>query len=186
MKIETVIVDPGHGMGNRERGVYDPGACAGGAQEASIAMDWANELRSILMAKSFKVIRTRRDAADPAPVSRRDDIATSYGGDIMISLHCNSGGGKASGAEVFYRGADDKEMAAKLSAAVARVLGIPDRGPKLEKDSQHKSLAVLEFDKCWLLEIGFIDHAGDRAKMLDPAIRKRACEAIASVILAAA
>jgi N-acetylmuramoyl-L-alanine amidase len=185
MKIETVIVDPGHGMGNRERGVYDPGACSGGAEEASIAMDWGNELRSQLMAKGFKVIRTRRDAKDPAPVSRRDDIAVSYGGDIMISLHCNSGGGKASGAEVFYRGADDKTMAAKLSAAVAEVLGIRDRGAKTEKECQHKSLAVLEFDKCWLIEIGFIDHAGDRAKMLDPTIRKAGCAAIVDVILSA-
>lgn len=186
MNIKTVIIDPGHGMGNRQRGVYDPGACAGGAQEASIAMDWSNELRNQLMAKGFKVIRTRRDAADPAPVSRRDDIAVSYGGDIMLSLHCNAGGGKASGAEVFYRGADDQAMAAKLSAAVAGVLDIRDRGAKTEKDCQHKSLAVMEFDKCWLLEIGFIDHVGDRAKMLDPAIRKAGCQAIVAVILAAA
>jgi N-acetylmuramoyl-L-alanine amidase len=181
----TVILDPGHGMSNRKRGVYDPGACSGGAEEASIAMDWANELRAILRSEGHRVIRTRVDRFDPAPVSRRDDIAHAYKGDIMISLHCNAGGGKASGTEVFYRGSDDKAMATKLSAAVARVLGIPDRGPKLEKDSQHKSLAVLEFDKCWLLEIGFIDHAGDRAKMLDPTLRKRACEAIASAILSA-
>lgn len=185
MKIEVVIVDPGHGMSNRERGVYDPGACSGGEQEASIAMEWGNELRSQLMAKGVKVIRTRRDAKDPAPVSRRDDIAVSYGGDIMISLHCNSGGGKASGAEVFYRGADDNAMAAKLSAAVASVLGIRDRGAKTEKECQHKSLAVMEFDKCWLIELGFIDNAGDRAKLLDPVLRAAGCKAIVDVILAA-
>ena len=181
--IKTIIVDPGHGMSNRERGVYDPGACAGGAQEASIAMDWGNELRAQLVTRGKRVVRTRVDENDPAPVSRRDDIAYSFKGDRMISLHCNSGGGKASGTEVFYRGADDREIATKLSAAVAGVLGVRDRGPKLEKDSQHKSLAVLEFDKCWLLEIGFIDHAGDRAKMLDPVIRKRACAAIIDVLL---
>jgi N-acetylmuramoyl-L-alanine amidase len=185
MKIRTAILDPGHGMSNRRRGEYDPGACAGGAQEASIAMDWANELRSILIARGVKVIRTRRDAKDPAPVSRRDDIAVSYGGDIMLSLHCNSGGGKASGAEVFYRGADDKVMAARLSASVARVLEIRDRGAKTESQSQHSALAVLEFDKCWLIELGFIDHPGDRAKMLDPVLRKKACQAIADVILSA-
>jgi len=181
----TIIIDPGHGMSNKRSGQYDPGACAGGAEEASIAMDWCNELRTILQSKGHRVIRTRIDSHDPCPVWRRDDIARSYKGDIMISLHCNSGGGSASGAEVFYRGSDDKSMAAKISAAVAGALSIRDRGAKTEKESQHASLAVLEFDKCWLLEIGFIDHIGDRTKMIDPAIRKRACEAIASVILSA-
>ena len=104
----------------------------------------------------------------------------------MISLHCNSGGGKASGTEVFYRGANDKALAAKLSAAVASALGIRNRGAKTEKESQHKSLAVLEFDKCWLLEIGFIDHDGDRAKMLDPVMREKVCNVIADVITGAA
>jgi N-acetylmuramoyl-L-alanine amidase len=177
----TIILDPGHGMSNRERGKYDPGACSGGAQEASIAMDWANELRSIILARKHKVVRTRINSKDPAPVSRRDDIAVSYVGDRMLSIHCNSGGG--TGTEVFYRGANDKSMAARLSATVASVMGIRDRGPKLESQSQHSSLAVLEFDKCWLLEIGFIDHAGDRAKMLDPVMRKAACSAIADVLL---
>jgi N-acetylmuramoyl-L-alanine amidase len=145
-------------------------------------MDWANELRSIILARKHKVVRTRINSKDPAPVSRRDDIAVSYGGDRMISLHCNAGGG--TGTEVFYRGADDRALAARLSAAVSSVLGIKDRGAKTESQSQHASLAVLEFDKCWLLEIGFIDHAGDRAKMLDPAIRKEACMAISDVLLA--
>lgn len=181
--MKTIILDPGHGMSNRRRGQYDPGACSGGATEAAIAMDWANELRRILRARKHRVIRTRVDAKDPAPVSRRDDIAVSYGGDLMLSIHCNSSGANASGTEVFYRGTDDREMARKLSAAVSEVLGIRDRGAKTESQSQHSALAVMEFDKCWLLEIGFIDHAGDRAKMLDPLLRKKACEAIADVLL---
>ena len=183
--MSTYIVDPGHGMSNRNRGEYDPGACSGGASEASIVMDWGNELRSILLARKHKVVRTRVNDKDPAPVSRRDDIAVSYGGDLMISLHCNSGGGKASGTEVFYRGTNDRPLAAKLSAAVAEAMGIRDRGAKTEKQSQHKSLAVLEFDKCWLLEIGFIDHSGDREKMLDSVMRKKVCTVIADVITGA-
>lgn len=178
-----IIIDPGHGMSNRHRGMYDTGACDGGATEAAIVMEWANELRGILKAQGHTVIRTRVDAKDPAPVSRRDDIAASYGGEIMISLHCNSGGGKASGTEVFYRGGDDKEKAQKLSVALSSALGIKNRGAKTEKESQHESLAVMEFDKCWLVEIGFIDNAGDRAKMLDPKLRKAGCEALASALV---
>jgi N-acetylmuramoyl-L-alanine amidase len=182
--MKTIIIDPGHGMSNRKRGQYDPGAVAGDVTEADIAMTWANELRSILIARKHRVVRTRVDAKDPAPVWRRDDIAASYGGDIMISLHCNSGQASATGAEVFYRGTDDKPMAERLSAAVATTLGIRNRGAKTEAQSQHASLAVLEFDKCWLIELGFISNAGDRTKMLDASLRRATCQRIADIILA--
>jgi len=175
-----VIADPGHGMSNVKRGRYDSGAVSHGVEEASVAMDWANELRAILRSKGHKVIRTRVDAKDPCPVSRRDDIAVSYGGEIMVSFHCNSGGG--TGTEVFFRGEEDRAMAERLSAVVSAGLGIKNRGAKTEKESQHTSLAVMEFPPCWLIELGFIDNDVDRAKMLDTVLRKKTCEALARVI----
>jgi len=178
----TIILDPGHGMSNRRSGKYDPGAVAGGYTEAEIALAWANELRTILRAAGHRVIRTRVDEQDPCPVWRRDDIARSYKGDRMLSLHCNSGGGKPSGTETFFRGEDDRELAIKLTDVVCRVLGTKNRGAKTEKESQHESLAVMEFDKCWLLEIGFIDNEEDRRKMTDPALRLAACQELAKVI----
>lgn len=182
--MKTIIIDPGHGMSNRKRGVYDPGACAGHISEAAIAMEWANELRGILKERGVKVVRTRVDAKDPCPVWRRDDIAVSYGGDLMISLHCNSSNGRASGIETFYRGADDRPMAKALTDALCAALGLPNRGPKTENQSQHANLAVMEFNKCWLIELGFIDNPKDRAILLDPDMRRKGCEAIAGVILA--
>jgi len=183
--LDTIIIDPGHGMSNRKPGVYDPGACSAGYTEAGIVMDWANELREVLKQRGAIVIRTRINAKEPCPVSRRDDIAREYHGDRMISLHCNAANGSASGTETFYRGADDLDIAKKLTAAVCGALGTKNRGPKTESQSQHSSLAVLEFDKCWLLELGFIDNHEDRAKMLDPELRRKACEALATVLLAA-
>jgi len=177
-----IILDAGHGLSNRKAGQYDPGACAAGHTEAGIVMDWANELRDILKARGKIVVRTRVGPKDPCPVGRRDDIATSYDGDRMISLHCNAATGTASGTETFYRGSDDREMAVKLTNAVCAALGTKNRGPKTESQSQHASLAVMEFDKCWLIELGFIDNHDDRAKMLDPDLRRKACEAIADVI----
>jgi len=178
----TIIIDPGHGMSNRKPGVYDSGATAAGYTEAGIVMDWANVLREALQSRGVKVIRTRIDERDPCPVGRRDDIARAYHGDRMISLHCNAANGTASGTETFYRGADDLPMAKRITDAVCKVLGTPNRGPKTESASQHASLAVMEFNKCWLLEIGFIDNHADRVKMLDPDLRRIACEAIADVI----
>lgn len=181
---KTVIIDPGHGMSNRRNLVYDPGAVAAGVKEADIALAWANELREYLRARQIKVVRTRVDEKDPCPVGRRDDIARAYGGDIMISFHCNAATGKASGTETFYRGSDDRQLAKRLTDAVCAVLKTPNRGPKTEKESQHPSLAVLDFGETYLIELGFIDNPTDRAKLLNPELRKLACAAIGEVVLA--
>lgn len=178
-----IILDPGHGMGNRRAGRYDPGAVAGKVTEADIVMAWANEMRDILRYMKVPVIRTRVNAADPCHVSRRAQIARDYHGTIMISLHCNAANGRASGTETFYRGDEHKAQAARLNAAVCTALGTKSRGVKTENDSQHATLAVMSFQPCFLIELGFIDHAGDRAKMLDPELRRAACAALVSEIL---
>jgi N-acetylmuramoyl-L-alanine amidase len=179
----TIILDPGHGMGNRKAGTFDPGAVSSGIREADIVMDWANLLRELLVAKGHRVIRTRVDHRDPAPISQRASIARQYGGEIMLSLHCNAFNGIASGTETFYRGANHKAKAEAITAAVCKALGTKNRGAKTEGSSQHSRLAVMAFQPCFLLEIGFIDNAADRAAMIDPALRRQACNAIADILL---
>lgn len=181
-----ICLDPGHGMSNRKPGKYDPGATARlGAKEvteAQIVMDYANELRVILQAYGHTVVRTRKDALDPAPVIERANIAMKYGCDVLISLHCNAANGSANGTETFYRGDKNKSLAKACNDAVVTALGTRDRGIKTESQSQHSTLAVLNFTRAVLLELGFLDHAGDRAAMLDPVKRAAACAAIAEAI----
>jgi len=177
-----IILDPGHGMGNRRAGSFDPGAVASGIREADIVMDWANVLREILLERGHRVVRTRIDHKDPASIGQRAKIAKQYQGDVMLSLHCNAANGKANGTETFYRGINHKAKAESITAAVCKALGTRNRGAKTESQSQHARLAVMSFQPCFLLEIGFIDHPGDRAKMIDPAYRRQACNAIASII----
>lgn len=180
--MKAVCLDPGHGMSNRRAGAYDPGACAFGKKEAEIAMDWVNELRVILQARGHKVVRTRINGSDPAPVGERAGIAEAYGCDIMISIHCNAANGLANGTETFYRGEFNKELASKINAALCAALGTKSRGVKTESASQHSRLAVMAFQPCFLIELGFIDNAGDLEKMIDPVRRLAACEAIAELL----
>lgn len=182
LSIMIIILDPGHGMANRTPGTFDPGAVAGGAREADVAMQWANELRALLLAAGHRVIRTRVDNVDPAPIGKRAAIARKYGGEIMLSIHCNAANGQANGTETFYRGANHIIKARAINDAVVEALGTRDRGAKTEESSQHARLAVMSFQPCFLLELGFLDHPGDRAKMLDPALRLAACTALASIL----
>lgn len=174
-----IILDPGHGMSNKKAGQYDAGAVSNGVEEATVAMDWVNQLKIPLVHAGHSVVRTRINRAEDVPVSSRAGIAKHYDGEIMLSVHCNAANGTASGAECFYRGDANREKAAAISKACAEALGIKDRGAKTEASSQHSRLAVMSFQPCFLLEIGFIDNAKDRAAMLDVDVRAKACEAIA-------
>lgn len=178
----NVIIDAGHGMSNKKAGVYDSGAVSAGVNEAEIVMDWANCLKMILERDGHKVIRTRIDHKDPCPISQRAKIANKYKGEIMLSLHCNAFNTLASGTETFYRGAENKETARKINDAVSGVLGSQNRGVKMEGQSQHSTLAVMSFQPCFLLEIGFIDHFRDREKMLDENLILQACEKLAKIL----
>lgn len=182
--MKIICLDPGHGMANRKALVYDSGAESNGYTEAAIVMDYANVLRLELVARGFKVVRTRVDDKDPCPVSRRDDIAKAYNAVCMISLHCNAADGNARGTETFFRGEDDRAFAKVLNTAIVKAMGTKDRGVKTEKDSQHASLAVMEFDKCWLVELGFIDNKEDRTLMLSTTTRLAVCKALADAIAA--
>lgn len=178
----TVILDPGHGLSNRKPGVFDPGAVSNGVREADIVMDWANEIRAFLRCAGYRVVRTRINNQDPAPVGERAKIAKEYGGNIMLSIHCNAFNGSANGTETIYRGEANKAKAERINKAVVDVLGTRNRGAKLESASQHGRLAVMAFQPCFLVELGFIDNPEDRAKMLDPELRAKACEAIANAL----
>lgn len=178
-----ICIAPGHGMSNRKAGSYDPGACAAGETEAGIVMTWANCLRDVLIERGHKVVRTRVDDKDPAPIGRCAGIAKDFGCDFMVSLHCNAFNGMASGTETFYRGEEHAAKAKALNAAVIRGLGTKDRGIKTEGQSQHSRLAVMSFQPCFLIELGFIDNDHDRAKMLDSGKMRAACEFLADVIL---
>lgn len=174
-------------MSNRKAGVYDPGATVrvGSKEitEAGIVMDWANELKIQLEMLGARVIRTRINASDVAPVSERASIAHKYGCAALISLHCNAANGKASGTETFYRGTANAALATACNDAVRLALGTKDRGIKTEAASQHSRLAVLNFPTACLIELGFIDHEGDRARMMDQQLMLLACQRLAEAIL---
>ncbi|MEC2848121.1 N-acetylmuramoyl-L-alanine amidase [Bacillus cereus] len=83
----------------------------------------------------------------------------SHAVDLVISFHLNASDGNGQGVEVLYY--DQKDLAAKISAQLAKDIGWRDRGAK-----QRTDLAVLNGTKApaILIELGFIDNESDMAK----------------------
>jgi len=162
-------IDPGHGMGNIKAGKYDPGASGGGLTEADVVLHWALTGKWVASQLGIPVFLTRDDDSDSDPVSLRDDLAKANGCTHFLSLHCNAASPVARGVETFYRDAADKVLAQKVQDSLLKVYGpeVPNRGLKLESQSQHPRLAVLDFGPpAALVELGFISNANDRVLLV--------------------
>lgn len=178
-------VDPGHGMSNRTKNVYDSGATHNEAgtqhEEATIALKYGLSLWDAFRLAGQEVFMTRDDETDHAPVGERAGNAETARCNAFISLHLNDDDNdNAHGLEVLYRGDDDIPLARALLDALIGVSGLRNRGIKHRPD-----LAVLKFNgKAVLIELGFIANDGDRETLLNPAMREAVCAAIVRTTVA--
>lgn len=92
--IQTIIIDPGHG------GMF-PGARGTFSRECDVSLSVAQKLGKAIQEQfpDIKVIYTRTSDANAGnkpnlteDLRYRADIANSSGGDLFISIHCNSAG----------------------------------------------------------------------------------------------
>lgn len=180
-----VCVDPGHGMSNRQPGIFDPGCThtENGFlfREADIVLKYGLTLKDVLRAQGIDVFMTRDDDTDHAPVGKRAGNAKNAGCDRYVSIHVNDAESDlANGFEVLFGDAKHKALAQKMQTALLAVLKIKDRTIKLRTD-----LAVLKFNgPAVLIELGFISFDKDRDTMLNPQIREDVAVAIAKVLKA--
>lgn len=102
---------------------------------------------------------TTEEATSSADLSMICSKANASGSGYFVSIHLNSGGG--SGTEVYYsptsRSDWGKTMAAKISAALASLMGIRNRGAKANNFYvlKHTNMPAI------LIEICFVDSAAD-------------------------
>lgn len=158
------LISTGAGHGGRKNGTRytDPGATGNGYEEAYVA----RLLNNALIAKTGA-----KDTTDDGGTSVNANLANitakinACADGYAISNHLNAFNGQATGVEVLYGSADSKPLAAKISKAIANVLGIPDRGAK---DGSWLYLAANSGTgkKVLLIEWCFIDNASDMQKLM--------------------
>jgi N-acetylmuramoyl-L-alanine amidase len=105
-----VVLDPGHGG-------IDPGAERKGLTEAGLMLDFARELKELLLRSGlFEVVMTR-DTDIFVPLETRISIARAQNADVLISLHADAlEEGEAVGAVIYtLSGAASQAAAATLA-----------------------------------------------------------------------
>lgn len=154
----TKVLHAGHTQGG--------GAQGSGFEESAVA----RQFLPIQMEAFRKVGESVVDVTDNVSTTKSANLAKLVrdcnavpNNELNISYHFNSSSDPSSnGVEVLYY--DDKALAAKASAAIAKASGLRDRGPKERKD-----LAVLNGTKAnsILIELSFISNAADMKKFFD-------------------
>lgn len=196
-KSPLVLLDPGHGMGNKAPGVYDPGIVGvAGTKEAELALDYALTLAQKIhdvSAGGVRVGLTRKDQATPCSLGDRVRNAKRQQADLLLSLHFNGDGqegnsaadGKTKGCEVIYRrmpGDVAADRSLVLANRCAMVLGqhIKLRNPAV---FARDNLYVLRYQPSILVEFGFLDDLEDAALLLDRDWQSKALGSLARAIV---
>ncbi len=128
-KIKTIVIDPGHGG-------KDPGAIGhAGLREKDVVLAVGLKLKSKLEASGFSVKMTR--STDKfINLEERPKMASDWGGDLFISLHCNAIEGKEKQQKTdgfkFYilragGSEEDRAIARRENRAVALEAGKKDK-----------------------------------------------------------
>jgi len=173
---KTVVIDAGHGD-------RDSGAQSGGVQEKNLTLAIAKKLAQEMSAAGAKVIMTRTEDVF-IELTERARIANAAKADLFISVHINSSAKVSmSGTITFYSGPNAiKELLARcIQTEIAAVSGLPGIGAWSDKRIYAtKGFSVLRNTTMpgVLVEMGFINHPRDRARMVMPEFHSAVAKAI--------
>lgn len=157
-----IFIDPGHGG-------TDSGAVGNGIQEKNVTLQIGLRIRDILEREYSNVsVRMSRTGDTTVSLNQRSNAANSWGADFLYSVHVNSGGGVGYEDYIYSRLSSSSrtaQMQRSIHSEITARNNMNDRGMK---KADFHMLRETNMDAV-LTENGFIDNAGDAAKMKDPA-----------------
>ncbi|MGG1673335.1 N-acetylmuramoyl-L-alanine amidase [Paenibacillus sp. NRS-1783] len=155
--MHKVWIDAGHGG-------KDPGATSNGLQEKGIVLKVANGIKAHLEAE-YEGVQVLLSRSNDIFLELRDrtNKANASGADLLVSIHCNAGGGKGGFESFRYTAASQGsiKLQDELHRAVMSRIGGIDRGKKaanLHMVRESKMPAVLT-------ENLFVDVAADADRL---------------------
>lgn len=175
---KVIVLDPGHG--GIDGGARSPD---GRVLEKNLALSVARQTATLLSAEGAAVILTRSDDRR-IPLRERSEIANRNGAAAFVSIHFNSNRlvNSKSGTMTFYHRRDPVGilLAECLQRPLVQAIGLPNLGTLSDTRIYSTGFAVLRHARVpsVLLELGFINHSTDRARLTQPAVQARVARAI--------
>ncbi len=172
LKDLTIGIDAGHG------GPQSNGAVGlSGLKEKDMNLDMAYQLKAILEKQGAKVVLSR-DSDVGVSMRERQDKFIEQKADIVLSIHCNAGGGPLSslGTSTYYRYNVYKPLAADILGYLLQMEGVNNFG--MVGNFNFSLSAITEFP-CVLVETLFISSLAEEEKLADADFRKAMMENVA-------
>jgi N-acetylmuramoyl-L-alanine amidase len=181
----TVIVDAGHGG-------YDSGVKSGKVLEKDLTLTVAKKLKTALEQRDIQCTLTRDTDIDFAEkgqqgkiakredLNKRIDIATQTQAQIFVSIHVNNSTlATRGGAEVFYNQADGaQQLGETIQDSLHRIPGMSKRSAKPETYYLLRNLNI----PAVIVEIGYLNIADERKKLITSEYQEQIAQAIANGI----
>ncbi len=171
---KTVVLDPGHG--GRDRGVTGHGL-----EEAAVVEDLAARLAGRLAASGVRADLTRGPDGCPSDAERAA-FANDIGADLLLSLHVDRADSpRPHGVATYHFGSGSgvhSTVGEQLASLVQRE--VVARTDLLDCRVHGKTWEILRLTRmpAVRLELGHLSHAGDAARLADPAFRDTVAEAL--------
>ncbi len=163
----TIVIDPGHGG-------YDPGALGKNSRESQLNLAMAEQLRRWFETAGARVLLTRSGSRDLPPHQKyrvQDRIAwiNATQADVLIDIHCNSGGPRWSGPQTFYwDGAASYHLAHDVQQELQYFTGTKRAVTRIDQ-------YVLRYARMPAInvEVGFITNPREESQLMNPAYQKQ-------------
>lgn len=153
--------------------------CAGyyeGFGEHALARHYLPAVRDGLASLGHEVILTHREEAGGVSPSFAAKAANAAGVGLAVEFHFNSATPAAKGCEVLYWGPSKQgqRFAELLSARLARVLGVPDRGAKAITSKADRGFSFFQQTRmpAFIVEPCFAGSNADEARVFGAAIHE--------------
>lgn len=166
---KLICVDAGHGG-------YSQGALGlGGAKEKDVTLQIALEVAQALQEAGATIIMPRVDDTYIS-LDERIDFANTQKADLFVSIHCNAmpTHNTVSGTETYYDTPQSAALARAIHPQVAGTVAGRDGGIRRRGFAVIRRTAMPSV----LVEVAYIDHLGDEAKLTDPLFQRQVGESI--------
>lgn len=180
-----IALDAGHGG-------IDGGCNVGPWKEKDLALDVVRELRQLLHAEGARVFLTRQRDHDLSWLGigefrqRRDlharvALVKRSGAELLLSVHVNAAySPRMWGPITFFQGTspESERLARLVQAEMLRLY------PGSTEQAWPNTFYLLRHSPCptALVEIGYLSHPDDRARLTDPAFRRKVAAALVAAL----